>query len=165
MVVLKPGMNYVNTKVSFENSKHQIKQMLKKNGCDKIADFEDTSTGLSKIIFEKDNVSFIVEFPITYVERGRKFNKTKDLDMKVSGRIIHDRIKSLLIAIEINYLNFTQAMMPFIALQSSNGMEPMETVVMEQHDILIEGRFEFDPTKLLTSTVKEDITIIEGSVS
>ncbi len=162
MVVLKPGMNYVSTKVSFENSKNQIKQMLKKFGCDKIADFEDTSTGLSKIIFEKDNVPFIVEFPITYVERGRKYSKTKDLDMRISGRIIHDRIKSLLIAIEINYLNFTQAMMPFIALQSVDGMKPMETIVLEQHDALANGKFEFDPTKLLPSPV-EDITIIEGS--
>ena len=158
IVVLKPGMNYVGTDVSFEKSREQIKKMLKKFGCNKIGDFEDTSTGLTKLIFEKDSVSFIIEFPITYVEKGRKNNKTKDLDMKISGRIIHDRIKSLLIAIEINYLSFTQAMMPFIALQSADGMKSMESVVLKQHNLLVEGRFEFDPTKL-SKTVEDEDTV------
>lgn len=155
-VVLKPGMNYVNTDVSFDRSREQIKALLRKFGCDKIADFEDLNTGQTKIIFEKDNVPFVVEFPITYVERGRRHNKIQELDMKISGRIIHDRIKSLLIAIQINYLDFTQAMMPFIGLPSPDGIKPMEVVVKEQHEALVSGRFELDPTKprLLTSDIQ-----------
>lgn len=166
IVVLKPGMNYVSTDVKFEKSKEQIKTLLKKFGCSRIVDFEDITAGFSKIAFEKDRVPFVIEFPITYVERGGKYNKTKELNMKISGRIIHDRIKSLLIAIEINYLDFTQAMMPFIALPSAEGMKPLETIVMEQEETIKCGRFELDPTKLIQLPKNNDnnITTVEGVV-
>lgn len=130
MVVLKrTGSHYPyeGTKVPFDRSMGQIKGMLAKHGCARIAEMNDRRGEAPQVtlMWEKEGIPFMVEFPITYSPR-------KELRMEISGRIIHDRIKAMLIEVEIDLWSFVQAMSPFLALPGRDGRpEPMYEYVEE----------------------------------
>ena len=124
IVKLKPGANYTGTAVSFDRSLLQIQAMLEKHGCSRIAIQKDMRGEIPTVtlLFEKAGMPFIIEFPIIY---ERRKNVPDKLRMDVSGRIIHDRIKALLIEVELDILDFSQAMMSFIAIPDKTGRPQM----------------------------------------
>ncbi len=132
IVDVRRGAAYTGTEVPFTRSLQQIKAMLEKHNCKKIAEMKDAGNKypLYTLAFEHQGVSYIIEFPVTILvsEGGR----TKNLNINVSGRIIHDRVKALLIAEEIEYMSFSQAMMEFIAVRSHDGiMVPLSQQIEE----------------------------------
>ncbi len=122
VVILKPEFNYTGTEVPFDRSLEQVMGMLRKFKCERIIELtepvkDDPELELKTIGFQKAGLSYIIEFPVTYVQK----RDGKKLNMKISGRIIHDRIKAMLIDVEIGYLDFSQAMMPYIAIPDETG--------------------------------------------
>jgi hypothetical protein len=88
----------------------------------------------------RDNIPYIIEFPVTYIEKARI---GKQLNMNISGRVIYERIKAMLIEIEYKMADFSQVMMRFIALPTGDGhIISMEDHLMNQHDQLGTGHFD-----------------------
>lgn len=142
LVEFKTGSPYAQTTVPFDKSLSQIKALLTKHGCNKIAIQEDRAGDYPRItlLFMKDELPYIIEFPVTYILKAKT---GRELKMEISGRIIHDRLKSLLIEVDINMSNFAQAMMRFIALPSADGrFVALESRVIEQADRIQRGQFD-----------------------
>jgi hypothetical protein len=91
------------------------------------------------ILFEKAGDPYVIEFPIIYVHKKRGEN---ELRMDVSARIIHDRIKSLLIMADLNILEFSQVMMGFLLIPDKFGYpQQFEEYVLEHKNELPRGTF------------------------
>lgn len=112
---------YVGTGVGLNQSIGLIKDLLERFDCEKIVDFSEKCKDQphsSRVIgFEKDGLRYLVEFPIVYVEN----RAGKNLNMDVSGRIVYNRVKALLVDAEIEYLSFHEAMIPYLALPTPDG--------------------------------------------
>jgi len=135
---LKPDRHiYTRTEVPFDKSMAEIKGMLLKSGCSRIGSQDDMrgEIPLHTLIFEKDGNPFIIEFPIIYEKRGNK------LRMDISGRIIRDRIKALLIEVEIGTSPFTSAMCQFLAIPDriTGGPVQMEDYVIDHKNEIPTG--------------------------
>lgn len=118
---------YEGTKATLEMSVGEIKTLLGKHGCTRIAEMTDQrgKDPLVTLAWEHSGIPFMVEFPVTYSPQGK-------LRMEISGRIIFHRIKAMLIEVEIDLWSFTQAMSPFLALPGADGrLEPMYDYVEE----------------------------------
>jgi len=131
---------YTQTNVAVDRTIRQIQKMLEQAGCSRIATQTDYrgEIPLHTLAFEKENIPFIIEFPIIY----EKLRSTDKLRMDISGRIIHDRIKALLIEVEIGVSPFSAAMMQFRALPDPKTGKPvqMENYVLENPDRVALGR-------------------------
>jgi len=135
---------YAKTETPFENSIADIKRLLKKFKCDKIADYTETvkdpklgQIELTTIGFEKDGLQYRIDFPITFIENSQE----KRLNMDVSGRIIYNRIKAQLTDLEIGYLTFHEAMFANLAIPSPEGPKTILDVVQEQLPSIKQGSF------------------------
>lgn len=119
IVTLKRGFPYTSTTVPFQKSVGQIMGMLGKYGCTRIGVVTDTIEDFqtTTMVFERAGAAYLIEFPVTYFENS----KGRRLNMNISGRIIHDRIKALLVDVEIGYLDFSQAMMAYRAIPGPDG--------------------------------------------
>lgn len=118
---------YLNTTVSFEKSFGEIQGLLMKFGCsDLITRQTPSMVPGSKLpctqymigFIQKGN-HFLIEFPIFIVPIGR--NHEKEVRMNISGRIMLNKIKALLVGVEIEFLSFEQAMMPFQLIAGRDG--------------------------------------------
>ncbi len=119
IVTLRRGFPYTTTRVHFQHSVQQIRAMLERFKCTRIGvlDNLDGDIPTTTLVFEKGGAAFLIEFPVTYYADSRG----KRLNMNISGRIIHDRIKSILVDVEIGYLEFSQAMMAYRAIPAPDG--------------------------------------------
>jgi hypothetical protein len=139
------GLPYAKTETPFDRSVADIKALLRKFECDKIADFSETVKDpkmgrieLVTIGFEKDGMKYLIEFPITFVEHSGG----KHLNMDVSGRIIYNRIKAQLTDLEIGYLTFHEAMFANLAIPSAEGgAKTIMDVVQDQLPSIRQGSF------------------------
>jgi hypothetical protein len=139
VVYLNRDAPYMGTEVSFDKSINQIQMMLEKHGCTRVAWQRDTrgEYPLVSLLFEKDNIPYIIEFPVIYRKSDKK------LMMQAGARVIHDRIKALLIEQELGLLDFSQAMMQFIALPDGRGgVTSMQNALEGQADRLRGGSFD-----------------------
>ena len=142
IVKIDSGVNYTGTTVSFDRSIMQIQAMLEKHKCSRIAIQKDMRGELPTVtlLFEKDNTPYIIEFPIIY---ERRKNIPDKLRMDVSGRIIHDRIKALLIEVELNLLDFSQGMMAFLAIPDKTGRpQSLQDFVLDNKAKITPGSFD-----------------------
>ena len=131
-------MPYANTSVGFNRSIGEIKDLLQRFKCEKIIDFQERGPDnlqLNTLGFEKDGLRYLIEFPIVYVENSQG----KRLNMDVSGRIIFNRVKALLVDAEIEYLSFHEAMLPYLALPTPNGTMSVMEVVQSQIENIKQG--------------------------
>jgi len=146
-VTLPKGYHYTGTVVDIARSVEQIKQMLMKHGCSKIGEmrtFGENEAPRLILVFENKETPFTIEFPVTYIiTKGGK----KELNMNISGRIIHDRVKSLLVEVDIGYLDFTQAMMPYLLVSTPQGKIILEDAIKSNEEMFKLGSFSM---KLLT---------------
>lgn len=141
IAVLKPDRHiYTKTGVSIDRSMAEIKKMLVQAGCTRMGSQEDTrgKIPLYTLIFEKDGLPFMIEYPIIYEKMSRGPDK---LRMDISGRIIRDRIKALLIEVEIGASPFTAAMAQFTAIadRSTGRPVPMENYLLEHRNEITTG--------------------------
>jgi hypothetical protein len=142
IVKIESGANYTGTSVNFDRSMMQIQAMLEKHKCSRIAIQKDMRGTLPTVtlLFEKSGLPYIIEFPIIYEKRKRDADK---LRMDVSGRIIHDRIKALLIEVELNILDFSQGMMAFLAIPDKTGRpQALQDYVLENKGQIGQGTFD-----------------------
>ena len=94
---------YLNTTVTFEKSFGEIQGLLMKFGCSDLVTRQTPSIVPGTKIpctrymigFVQKGNHFLIEFPIFIVPVGR--NNEKQVRMNVSGRIILNKIKSLLV--------------------------------------------------------------------
>ena len=145
-VVLRHDYNYVGTKVPLSTSIGQIEDLLRKHGCSKMGHYSDMEKdGLQRVtlVFEHHGIPYMIEFPLTFVNL-----RNPRLNLDISGRIIHDRVKQLLIMVDIDILDFKQAMVPFLAIKSSSspGYVPLEYEVTQ-----VDGPQGFDIRQCLPS--------------
>ena len=142
IVKIAPGANYTGTTVNFDKSILQIQAMLEKHKCSRIAIQKDMRGELPTItlLFEKAGLPYIIEFPIIYERRKRDADK---LRMDISGRIIHDRIKALLIEVELNILDFSQGMMAFLAIPDKTGRpQSLQEYILDNKGQITAGTFD-----------------------
>lgn len=136
---LHKPLPYAETGVGFNQSVGQIKDLLEKFNCEKIVDFSETIKGqpypVRTVGFQKDGLRYLIDFPITYIENS----KYKKLNMDVSGRIVFNRIKALLVDAEIEYLTFHEAMLPYLALPTPNGTISVMEAVQSQIENIKSG--------------------------
>jgi len=140
-VTLKKGYHYTGTTVEFTRSIEQIKQMLMKHGCAKIGEMRTVDgKGIPRLVlvFENMGTPFTIEFPTTYT--STKSGK-RELNMNISGRIIHDRVKALLVEVDIGYLDFAQAMMPYLIVATPQGRMALEDAVKNNEERFRRGTF------------------------
>jgi hypothetical protein len=129
---LKPDRTiYKETEVPIDRTMAEIKTMLVKNGCSRIG-IQDDMRGkfpLYTLIFEKDSMPYMIEFPVVYERRA----SGDRLNMNLSGRIIRDRIKALLMEVEIGMSPFPAAMAQFVAIADRSTGQPtqMENYIAE----------------------------------
>jgi hypothetical protein len=123
----KSVLPYLNTTVSFEKSFGEIQALLMKFGCSDLITRQTPSkvpgTTLSCTLYTIGFVNrgnhFLVEFPVVIVPVGRQM--TKEVRMNVSGRVVLNKIKSILVDVEMEFLSFEQAMMPYQLIAGRNG--------------------------------------------
>ncbi|MCK9591434.1 MAG: hypothetical protein M0Q91_05425 [Methanoregula sp.] len=130
---------YAGSGVGFNQSVGQIKDLLARFNCERIIDYSDKRKDdphpMHTIGFEKDGLRYIVEFPVTYVEHST----ARRLDMNVSGRIVFNRIKALLVDAEIEHLTFHEAMIPYLVLPTPQGTMSVMDAVQGQIDNIKKG--------------------------
>jgi hypothetical protein len=68
--------------------------------------------------------------------------------MHVSGRVVYNRLKVILLDVEIGSLSFMQAMLRTVALPTPQGLISLGEVVEAQKDRVITGQIDFDPKKV-----------------
>jgi hypothetical protein len=138
-VNLKGDFPYSKTTVAFEKSLADIQTLLAKFGCGRIGTLRDPrgDETLWTLVFEHRGLQYMIEFPVTYRQQA---NGAK-LDMRVSGRIILNRIKSSLIDAEIGYMDFSQALGQYLVVPGKSGPQAMMDYVAEQHGQLAQGTF------------------------
>lgn len=134
---------YIDTDVPFEKSMDEIIKILKKFKCDEILTYQNGEE--FKIACRKGGWHYLIEFPLTYV-RGRQ--KPAELNMRVSGRIVYNRVKSALVDATMDDAEFREAMFRYLAIPTPNGMVLLADVVAAQKDMIIKGQIELDPEKL-----------------
>jgi hypothetical protein len=123
----KQILPYLNTTVDFSDSFGKIQGLLMKFGCSDLITRQTPSvvpgTNLSCILytigFVHKGYHFLIEFPVLIVPVGR--NSVKEVKMNPSGRIMLNKIKSLLVDVEIDFLSFEQAMLPFQLISGNDG--------------------------------------------
>ena len=148
IAVVTPGSPYYDTDVSFDRSLMQIQAMLEKHKCSRIAQQKDLrgDPPTVTLMFEKAGLPFIIEFPVIYTLKssGNQYSpKIKKLKMEISGRIIHDRIKALLIDVELGVQDFEQALLQFLLVRGKDGRPQMlQDFVLERRDQLAQGTFD-----------------------
>jgi hypothetical protein len=103
------GAAYVETDTPFSRSIQQIKELLDRYGCEKILEYSNKCGDVTEH-------SLVFEFPITYVQ-----GTPPKLNMNISGRIVFNKVKALLVDVDIEYLDFSQAMVPFLLLPTTSG--------------------------------------------
>lgn len=134
---------YIDTDVPFEKSVDEIIKLLKKFKCDEILTYQNGDE--FKIACRKGGWPYLIEFPLTYV-RGRQ--KPAELNMRVSGRIVYNRVKSTLVDATMDDAEFREAMFRYLAIPTPNGMVLLSDVVDAQKDKLLKGELELDPEKM-----------------
>ena len=152
-IFLKPDapLPYTKTQIPFDRSILDIKALLKKFGADEIIVYENGQEE-NKIAFRKGGVPYIIDFPVIYIEGPKTPAR---LSMDISGRVVYNRIKTILLDVELGTLSFMQAMLRNVALPSPQGMIPLGDIIEAQQDKIIKGQVEFDPSK---------IKLLEGNV-
>lgn len=146
---IKPssGFPYLGTDVPFEQSIEDIKKLLRKFGCQEILTYEqEKSTTL--MFKDKSKIPYKLEFPTIYIDsRGHE----PRLAMDVSGRVIYNEIKAMLVNVEIGFLDFMQAMLRYVALPAPQGRGIVtlgEVVESQRETISRGGMVELNPEKL-----------------
>jgi hypothetical protein len=128
-IIRKQGkMPYLDTTVDFNKSFGEVQALLRKFGCEDIMTRSQVSSvpklkihcDLHTIAFVHKGTKFLIEFPVVIVTQGR-FGDERKLNMNVSGRIIFNKVKAMLVDVEIEYLTFSQAMMPFRIVAAQDG--------------------------------------------
>ena len=132
----KKHFPYLEEHVNFQNSLSQIQVLLQRYQCDQIAvaqkQVTDTKHGtfaVHSLAFIVRGERFLIEFPVIYIRTARE---TK-LRMDISGRVIFHKLKALLIDVEIGYLNFMEAMMPFRVICLPSGQQVPLVDYVTQH--------------------------------
>ncbi len=138
---------YLNTTVTFEKSFGEIQGLLMKFGCSDLITRQTPSvvpgTKLActhhMIGFVQKGNHFLIEFPIFIVPVGR--HSDKEVRMNVSGRIMLNKIKALLVDVEMEFLSFEQAMMPFQLIAGRDGQPvTIQDYVDENRDTIASGK-------------------------
>jgi hypothetical protein len=125
----KSILPYLNTTVPFEKSFGEIQGLLMRFGCSDLITRQTPSTvpGTKlacthySIGFVQKGNHFLLEFPIFLVPVGRSVYNEKEVRMNVSGRVMLNKLKSLLVDVELEYLSFEQAMLPFQLIAGHDG--------------------------------------------
>lgn len=144
IVIAKPGSHYYETTVPFDKSMNDIIKLLRKHGCSKIAPIEQAGDPpLHTLFFEKDRMPYLIEFPLTYTEKhaGNSYSPlVKHLHMQISGRVIHDRIKALLIEVEYGIYGFEEVMLPHLLVKDINGRNTaLSEYIINNKDRIVTG--------------------------
>ncbi|MEN6610432.1 MAG: hypothetical protein ABFC24_06285 [Methanoregulaceae archaeon] len=154
IVTVKPDYHYYGTEVPFDKSLMQIQSLLIKHKCSRIAPMQDYrgEVPLHTLFFEKDGLPYMIEFPIVYVEKstGNQYSpKKKELRMNISGRVIHDRVKALLIECEFGLWDFQQAMMQYLMIKGPDGCtQALQDYIQENRSSIPTGQI-FDTSRQL----------------
>jgi hypothetical protein len=132
----KKHFPYLDEHVNFQNSLSQIQLLLQRYGSTQIATAQKQETDAKHGTFTKYSLAFIVrgekfliEFPVIYIRNSRE---TK-LRMDISGRVVFHKLKALLIGVEIDWLNFQEAMMPFRVIALPDGKQIPLVDYVTQH--------------------------------
>jgi hypothetical protein len=117
---------YLREHVSFPYSMSAIQELLQRHQCDQIATAQKQLTDVKHGTFIVYSLAFIVrgekfliEFPVIFA----KNSEGTALRMDIAGRIIFYKLKALLVDVEIGYLDFTEAMMPFRIISLPDGTQ------------------------------------------
>jgi hypothetical protein len=134
IITLKEHFPYSRTEAAFEKSEKAIEALLQKFGCSRIATSQDFrgNIPLRTLLFEKDGVAYVIPFPVTYYPKDK-------LNMNISGRIVLNKVKALLVDVEIGMLSFLQAMSPYLAIEGA----PLYEYVEEKKEALAAHRSPF----------------------
>lgn len=144
IINLESKFPYLTTDVPLEQSKNDIKALLRKFKCEEILDYESGEN--VRIAFKKQGIPYIIDFPVIYVE-GKK-TKMRPAP-QIAGRIVYNKIKAVLADLTLEESDeFMQAMLRFIGIPTPQGMISLGELVEMQKDKIIKGQIEFDPQKI-----------------
>jgi len=124
----KSVVPYLNTTVLFDKTFVEIQSLLMKFGCSDLMTRQVAGTvpqtslpcTLYTIAFFHRGQKFLIEFPIIIALVGRD-RRDKKVMMNVSGRLMLNKIKALLVDVELDVMTFEQAMMPFQLISDGAG--------------------------------------------
>ena len=146
----KSILPYLNTTVDFTKSFGEIQGLLMKFGCSDLITRQQPSMipnsklncTLYTIGFVQKGNRFLIEFPVVIVPFGR--NNERRIKMNTSGRVMFNKIKSLLVDVEMEFLSFEQAMMPFQLISDGSGQaRTIQDYVDEHREEMSSGKHAF----------------------
>lgn len=134
---------YLKERVSFPKSMSGIQDLLQRHNCDQIATAQKQVTDakhgpftMYSLAFIVQGERFLIEFPVIFATSS----KGTALRMDIAGRVIFYKVKSLLVDVEIGYLSFMEAMMPFRVIALPDGTRvPLADYVMKHGPELTAG--------------------------
>lgn len=144
----KSVIPYLGTSVPFEKSFGEIQGLLMKFGCEDLLTRTTVSIEpkhklpctLYSIAFLHKGNRFLIEFPIVIVAGGTRYRTEEKINMNVSGRIMLNKIKALLVDVEMEYLSFAQALLQFQLIADGSGqMVTIQDFVDEHRPELTQG--------------------------
>lgn len=116
----------------FEKSLDEIKTLLRKFSCGQLNLHEDYrgDEPLFTLRFEHRGQLYLIEMPVTYLQKATG----NALEMRISGRVVYHYLKSLLLAVELDYKSFAQAMRSYAALPDPEDPRGREITFEEYTD-------------------------------
>ncbi|MFA5409454.1 MAG: hypothetical protein WC343_11840 [Bacilli bacterium] len=124
IVYLTGDFPYKSTTTPFDASMKEIKRLLAKFGCTRVAEMTDyvEEMELTSIGFMHHGIPYRIDVPVIYVNRRNASNRViKRQDNRIAGRIVVAHVKALLVDVELGLMDFQQAMVGHISLPAGEG--------------------------------------------
>lgn len=132
---------YSSTRMPMDRSIEEIRKMLKEHNCQDITVREAVRQSpagpepLWTLGFYYNGEPYVLEFPVIYERRVKTPNV---LRMEVSGRIVANRVKAMLIDVDLGVYKFEQTMIGFRALSdgTGHGVMALQEAIIENPGLL-----------------------------
>lgn len=136
IVYLTGDFPFKSTKTPFDSSMKELKRLLAKFGCTKVAEMTDyvENMELVSIGFMFHNVPYRIDVPVIYVNRRGSDNRVvKRQDNRIAGRVVVAHVKALLVDVQLGLMDFQQAMVGHLMLSSGEG-QPISLYDVAGHE-------------------------------
>jgi hypothetical protein len=140
IVYLKGDFPYKGASTPFDASMKELKRLLAKFGCTKVAEMTDYAEGLelTSIGFMFHGIPYRIDIPVIHVNRRDASNRiVKRQDNRIAGRVVLAHVKALLVDVDLGLMDFGQAMVGHLALSAGEG-QPVSLYDIAGHESFAE---------------------------
>lgn len=136
IVYLKGDFPFKEATTPFDSSMKELKRLLAKFGCAKVAEMTDYVDGMELITigFMFHNIPYRIDVPVIHVNRRNANHQiVKRQDNRIAGRVVVAHVKALLVDVQLGLMDFQQAMVGHLALSAGVG-QPVSLYDVAGHE-------------------------------